>query len=174
MRLLVRLVLLIPLGLLMAFGAGGFFLMLATVTSSALAQMVFGAANAFADVVAGLAFNGEDPTALAIAASWQGFKLASAILIAPVLVTALASELFRIRSGMAQIALCGLLAAALPAAFIGLARLPTGAEAEVLAAFFLTGAVTGAVYWLIAGRGAGPEAPAAPDRLNGPPASAGS
>ena len=174
MRLLVRLLLLIPLGLLMAFSAGGFFLMLATVTSSALAQMVFGAASAFADVVTGLAFDGEDPTALALAASWQGFKLASAILIVPVLVTALASELFRIRSGMAQTALCGLLAAALPAAIIGLNRMPTRAETEILAAFFLTGTVTGAVYWLIAGRGAGGSAPRPPDRLNGPLESTGS
>ncbi|MGL4438949.1 MAG: hypothetical protein ACRCUE_06725 [Bosea sp. (in: a-proteobacteria)] len=149
-----RLLLIIPLGLIIAFGAGGFFLMLATVISPALAQMVFGAFNAFADTVFGLAFEGEDPSELAVAASWQGFKLMSAILIAPVLITAVASELFRVRSGLVQMVLCGTLASALPAAIIGLKRLPTGTETQVLAAFFLTGVVTGAVYWLIAGRGA--------------------
>lgn len=154
MRTLARLLLIIPLALIIAFGAGGFFLMLATVISPALAQMVFGALNAFADTVFGLAFNGEDPSELAVAASWQGFKLVAAILIAPVLITAIASELFRVSSGFIQMVMCGLLASALPAAIIGLTRLPTGTETQVLAAFFLTGVVTGAVYWLIAGRGA--------------------
>lgn len=154
MRMVARLLLIIPLGLILAFGAGGFFLMLATVVSPALAQMVFGAMNAFADTVFGLAFNGEDPSELAVAASWQGFKLVAAILMAPVLITAIASELFRVRSGLIQMTLCGVMAAALPAAIIGLKRLPSGNETQVLAAFFLTGVVTGAVYWLIAGRGA--------------------
>jgi hypothetical protein len=171
MRILVRLLLLIPLGLLIAFGAGAFFLMLATVVSPALAAMLFGAANAFAETVFGLAFDGEDPTALAIAASWQGFKLIAAILIAPVVITAIACELFRIGSGLLQMLMCGMLAAALPAAVIGLTRLPTGSETGVLGAFFLTGVVTGAVYWLIAGRGAGAPAERA---LSGPPGSAGS
>jgi hypothetical protein len=167
MRMVARLLLIIPLGLIIAFGAGGFFLMLATVVSPALAQMVFGALNAFADTVFGLAFNGEDPSELAVAASWQGFKLVAAILIAPVLVTAIASELFRIGSGLVQMVLCGVFASALPAAIIGLKRLPTGTETQVLAAFFLTGVVTGAVYWLIAGRGA---AEPTPRNISAPPA----
>lgn len=171
MRMLARLLLIIPLGLIIAFGAGGFFLMLATVASPALAQMVFGAMNAFADTVLGLAFEGEDPSELAVAATWQGFKLFAAILIAPVLITAIASEMFRISSGLMQMTLCGVLASALPAAIIGLKRLPTGTEAQVLAAFFLTGVVTGAIYWLIAGRGAN-ETPKSP--VSAPPASAGS
>jgi ABC-type antimicrobial peptide transport system permease subunit len=171
MRGVARILLLIPLGLLMAFGAGSFFLMLATVISAPLAGVVFGALNAFAEVVFGLAMEGEDPTALAVAASWQGFKLAGAILVAPVLITAIASELFRLGGGLVQMSLCGLLAAALPAAVIGLNRLPSSAEGQVLAALFLTGVVTGAVYWLIAGRGAG--AAGARD-VSAPPASAGS
>ncbi len=167
MRSLARFLLVIPLGLIIAFAAGGFFLMLATVVSPALAGMIFGAMNAFAEVVFGLAFNGEDPSDLAIAASWQGFKLAASILIVPVLITALASELFRLPGALLQMVLTGVLAAALPAAIIGLRRLPTGTETQVLAAFFLTGIVTGAVYWLIAGRGA---AKTAPNRVSGPPA----
>ena len=167
MRSLARFLLIIPLGLIIAFGAGFFFLMLATVASPALAGMIFGAMNAFAEVVFGLAFNGEDPSDLAIDASWQGFKLAASILIVPVLVAALTSELFRMSGALVQMVLTGVLAAALPAAIIGLRRLPTGTETQVLAAFFLTGIVAGAVYWLIAGRGAGP---AAPKGVSGPPA----
>lgn len=162
-----RLLLIIPIGLIVAFGAGGFFLMLATAISPALAQMVFGALNAFAETVFGLAFDGEDPSELAVAASWQGFKLVASILIVPVLITAIASELFRIGSGLAQMVLSGVLASALPAGIIGLRRLPTGTETEVLAAFFLTGVVTGAIYWLIAGRGAVGK-PTQP--VSGPPA----
>jgi hypothetical protein len=77
--------------------------------------------------------------------------------------------MFRWGSGLAQMSLSGALATALPAALLGLTRLPTGAETQVLSAFFLTGVVGGAIYWLIAGRGARPE-PA----LNAPPASSGS
>lgn len=166
MRSAARILLIIPIGLLIAFGAGGFFLMMATVVSPALASMVFGAFNAFAEVVFGLAFEGEDPTALAAAASWQGFKLAASILLLPVLITALTCELFRISGGLVQMVLTGLLAALLPAAIMGLKRLPTGTETQVFAAFFLTGVVTGAVYWMIAGRGASGSRPS----LNGPPA----
>jgi hypothetical protein len=167
MRTLARLLLIIPLALIIAIGAGGFFLMLATVVSPALAQMVFAAMNAFADTVFGLAFNGEDPSDLAIAASWQGFKLMAAILIMPVVITAIVSELFRVGSGLFQMTLSGVLASALPAAIIGLNRLPTSTETRVLAAFFLTGVVTGAVYWVIAGRGAA-EAVTLPKTASGP------
>ncbi len=171
MRSAARLLLIIPLALLIAFGAGGFFLTLATAFSPALAKLAIGAVGALGDVIFGLAFEGEDPAPLALAAGWQGLKLAFAILVAPVLVTAIATELFRQPGALLQMTLTGLLAAAFPAAIIGLNRLPTGAEAQVLAAFFLTGAVTGWVYWLIAGRGAAPPAARA---VSVPPASAGS
>ena len=171
MRSVARLLLIIPLGLIIAFGAGGFFLMLATVMSPALASMMFAAFNAFADTVFGLAFNGEDPSELAVAASWQGFKLMMAILVAPVVITALASELFRIGSALLQMVLTGTLAAVLPAAIIGLNRMPSGTETQVLAAFFLTGSVTGATYWMIAGRGAADTVARA---VSAPPGSAGS
>jgi hypothetical protein len=171
MRGVARILLIIPLGLLIAFGAGSLFLMLATVVSAPLAELVFGMLNAFAEVVFGLAMEGQDPTALAGSASLLLLKLAAATLVAPVLITALASEIFRIGGGLVQMSLCGLLAAALPAAVIGLNRLPSSAESQVLAALFLTGVVTGAVYWLIAGRGA--RAPISRE-VSAPPASAGS
>ncbi len=171
MRMVARLLLIIPLGLILAFGAGGLFLMVATVASQPLSQMVFAGLDAFSDVVFGMAFNGEDPTGLAVAASWQGFKLVAAILIAPVVITAVASELFRVGSGLIQMVLCGILATALPAAVLGLRRMPVGTETQVLAAFFLTGVATGAIYWMVAGRGARyPD----PRLVSGPPASTGS
>jgi hypothetical protein len=155
MRQVARLLLLIPIALLVAIGAGGFFLMIATVASPALAQLVFGAMDALADAVFGMALDGDDPAALAMAAGALWLKLIVAILIAPVVLTAIASELFGWRGAITQMTLSGMLAAAFPAALIGLNRMPTGSEAQVLAAFFLTGVVAAAVYWAIAGKGAG-------------------
>lgn len=156
MRLVARLLLLIPLALLIAWAIGGLFLMVATVASPALAHMVFGAMAALGDMASALAFEGRDPTALVAAAGWQAIKLVVAVLFAPALLVAITSEMFRWSGLVSQMALGGLAAALLPAAVLGLTRLPTGSETQVLAAFFLTGAVTALVYWLIAGRGAAP------------------
>jgi hypothetical protein len=161
-----------PLAVLIAWTMGGLFLMMATVASSALAQMVFGAVAALGDMASALAFDGQDPTPLVAAAGWQATKLIGAVLFLPVVITALASEMFRWPGLVAQMALTGGLAMLMPAAVLGLTRLPTGAETQVLAAFFLTGAVTGLVYWLIAGRGAFASPAAGP--VSDRPASSGS
>jgi hypothetical protein len=168
MNQLARLLLIMPFGLLIAFGAGGIFLMMASVVSPAIGQMIFGAADAFLSAVFGMAMDGLDPTPVAQAAAWRGFQLFIAILVAPLLITAVAAELFRQSSWVLQMGLCGLLTMALPAALIGLNRLPSGAETGVLAGLFLTGAVAGGVYWMIAGRGAKPRE-AQPAPVNGPP-----
>ncbi len=158
MRQLARLLILIPLALVLAIGAGGLFLMMASVVSPALAAMIFGAGSALADAIFGLAIDGDDPGPLALAAGWRALQLMIAALVAPPLLTALVAELFRMGGAIAQMTLTGALAMALPAAMIGLNRLPTGAETSVLGALFLTGVVAGAAYWAVAGRGAAGEA----------------
>jgi hypothetical protein len=170
MRYAARILLIIPIALLVAIGAASVFLMIATVVSPALAQLVFGAADALASTMFGMALDGDDAAALAMMAGALWLKLVIAILVAPVVITAIACEIFRWNGGITQMTLAGLLAATFPAALIGLNRMPTGAEAQVLAAFFLTGVVAAAVYWAIAGKGAaGREPVSAP-----PTASAGS
>ncbi len=173
MRTLVRLLLIIPFALLTAMGASFLFLSVAAVVSPDLAAMIFGALGALGDAVFGLAIDGVDPSPLAAQAAWRGFQFAVAALVAPVVLTALATELLSQRSALLQIALSGLIAAILPLALLGLSRAPSGAEMRVIAALFLTGATAGAVYWLIAGRDAGRE-PVRAAPLSGPPASSGS
>lgn len=162
MRQLVRLLLVIPIALVLSSMASMLFLMIATVVSPAVSAMVFGAMQAFMDAVMGLAFEGDDPGPLAAEATMRGARLAAAIILVPVLLTALISELFRVSSALMLMVLAGCIAVVLPAALIGLSRLPTSNEAHVLAALFLTGCVSGAVYWLIAGRGAAKPAITAP------------
>ncbi len=72
---------------------------------------------------------------------------------------AIFSELFRLRSGLIQSGLTGVLATLLPLAMLQLSRAPTEAETRIIGALFLVGAATGFVYWVIAGRGAGAERP---------------
>jgi hypothetical protein len=172
MSLLIRWILVIPLALLLAIGAAGMFLMIAVVVSPEVGLLVFGALRALSEAMFGVALDGGDPTPIAAAAGWRGLQLGLSVLVLPALLTALASELLRQPSALVQMGLSGVLAAALPAAVMGLARLPGAAETRVLAAFFLTGVVAGGVYWLIAGRGAAPSTPAR--AVSGPPASTGS
>ena len=102
MRMLARIILLIPIALLLAIGAAGLFLMIATVTSPALSQLVFGALDALAAAVFGMALDGDDPAMLAMSAGALWLKLTIAIMVAPIVITALAAEMFGWRGAIAQ------------------------------------------------------------------------
>lgn len=171
MRMVARLLLVIPIAIIMAVGASGLFLSIATVVSPDMGAMLAGAVGALGDAIFGLALDGVDPTPAAASATWAGFRFAIAILVAPALLTAIVSELMRWNGAITQMTLAGFVAALLPLALLGLNRVPSGPEARVLAALFLTGVVAGWIYWAIAGRGAAddPRQPSAP-----PPASSGS
>lgn len=164
MRALARILLLIPFAIVMAIGVSGFFLMIASVVSRDMAAMAFGLMGALGDAIFGMALDGIDPSPAAAHAAWQGLRFAIAVLVAPAVLTALASEILRISGPIAQMLMAGVTAALLPLALIGLNRMPSGAEARVLAALFLTGVVAGLVYWTIAGRDAGAGRP-----VSGPP-----
>jgi hypothetical protein len=83
----------------------------------------------------------------------------------PLVVTALAGEAARLRSWLWYAVATGLVAAGLPLAIragLGTAPLRQGpdvataaAESRLLLLFFLTGVVSGSLYWLMAGRHAG-------------------
>jgi hypothetical protein len=87
--------------------------------------------------------------------------LTTAILVAPPLVAAVIGELAGWRSFVWYGASAGVLAAAL--AFLGhpLGARINPAETRVMLLLFLTGALSGLVYWAIAGRTAPSAAPAA-------------
>lgn len=150
-----RWLLLVPFACLVAMGAGLFFLTAASVASPAVALLIGGGIERLLDIVFGLAESGVDPTPAAQAAFSLIGRLGFAIIVAPIVLVAVGSELFRLRSGLFQSGLTGLLAALLPLAMLRLARAPSPAELQIISGLFLVGAATGFVYWLIAGRGAG-------------------
>jgi hypothetical protein len=153
--LILRWLIVIPFALLLAMGAGMFALMIASVVSPELAQLVGGGMQAlFAAVFDELA-DGHDPSLRAGTALALAGRLGLAIIVIPVCLVAVSSELFRLRSAIAQITATGALTAFLPLAMLRLGRAPTATEGRVIAALFLIGAVSGLMYWLIAGRKAG-------------------
>lgn len=152
---MLRWLLLIPFALMVAMAAGLVAMMVASVVSPGIALLIGGGFERLLDALFGLADMGIDPTPAAAAAFALLGRLGFAIIVAPVVLVAVGSELFSLRSGLIQSGLTGLLAALLPLALLGLSRTPTGAEVQVIGALILVGAATGFVYWLIAGRGGG-------------------
>ncbi|CAH1663175.1 conserved membrane hypothetical protein [Hyphomicrobiales bacterium] len=157
---MLRWILLLPFACLVAMGAGLFFLAMASVASPAVALLIGGGIERLLDILFGLAESGIDPGPAAQAAFGLIGRLGMAIIVAPVVLVAVGSELFRLRSGLIQSGLTGLLAALLPIAMLRLSRVPSPAEIQIISGLFLVGAATGFVYWLIAGRNAGGESPA--------------
>lgn len=154
---MLRWILLVPFACLVAMGAGLFFLAMASVVSPAVALLIGGGIERLLDILFGLAESGIDPAPAAQAAFALIGKLGMAIIVAPVVLVAVGSELFRLRSGLLQSGFTGLLAALLPLAMLRLSRAPSTAEIQIISGLFLVGAATGFIYWLIAGRGAGGE-----------------
>jgi len=159
---LLRWILLIPFACIVAMGAGMFFLAMASVASPAVALLIGGGIERLVDILFGLAESGIDPAPAAQAAFALIGRLGLAIIVVPVVLVAIGSELFRLRSGLLQSGFTGLLAALLPLAMLRLSRAPSPAEIQIISGLFLVGAATGFVYWLIAGRQAGGERPAQP------------
>ena len=162
---MLRWILLIPFACLVAMGAGLFFLGAASFASPAVAMLIGGGIERLVDILVGLAESGVDPAPAAQAAFALIARLGLAIIVAPVVLVAVGSELFRLRSGLLQSGFTGLLAALLPLAMLKLSRAPSTAEIQIISGLFLVGVATGFVYWLIAGRGAGGERPAADPAL---------
>lgn len=157
---MLRWLLLIPFAQLMAMAAGLVAMMIAATVEPTLALMIGGGIERLVDMLFGLVDSGIDPAPTAQAAFALISRLGLAIVVLPIVLVAIASELFRLRSGLIQSGLTGLLTALLPLALLGLTRRPSSQEMQVLGALVLVGAATGFVYWLIAGRSAGGERPA--------------
>ncbi len=154
---MLRWLLLLPFALLLAITAGLVAMLVASVVSPEFGLLIGGGFERLFAAIMGQFENGYDPGPTAEAAFALLGRLGLAILVAPVVIVAVGSELFRLRSGLIQSGLTGLLAALLPLAMLRLARAPTAQETQVIGALFLIGTATGFVYWLIAGRGAGGE-----------------
>lgn len=155
MSRLLRWLIVIPFALVVAMTGGliAFFLASSVMPElGVLIGMGFQAlmATLFDDAAAGV-----DSTARLLSVFTLGGRLAVSLFVAPVLLVALTSEIFALRSGLLQSVLSGIFAALLPLAKLQIGRSPTPAELRVSAALFFVGVATGFVYWLIAGRHAG-------------------
>ncbi len=158
---MLRWILLIPFACLVAMGAGLFAMAIAGMMSPEMGLLIGANFARLLDMLFGLADAGVDPGPAMVGAFGLLGRLGLAVIVAPVLLVAVSSELFRLRSGLIQSGLTGLLAALFPLGMLGLARVPSEAEIRVIGALFLIGAASGFVYWLIAGRDAGGERKAA-------------
>ncbi len=113
-----RWLLLIPFACLVAMGSGLFFLTAASIASPAVALLIGGGIERLLDIVFGLAESGVDPTPAAQAALALIARLGLSIIVVPVVLVAIGSELFRLRGLLVQSGLTGLLAALLPLAML--------------------------------------------------------
>lgn len=153
--------LLIPFALLIAIGAGGFFLFLASIVDPVMATLtgetLFVGLSKFFDAIV----SSDDP-GLVVADVLSGIgRLIFTLLVFPALLVAIIGEVIRARGVIWYAGATGILTAAVPWILRGSAHVAAPGELHVSAVLGLTGAVTGLVYWLIAGRdtGAGRETP---------------
>lgn len=159
-----RQVFLALVGLVLAITAGALFMAVAGLVVPATRELA-------ADIslgpillsLMGMA-NGDSPDRVWSVVALTFWILAVAILVVPPVVTAVAGAFGGWRSSTFYGAATGLVAAAI--AFLGhpAGERPDGAETKVLLLVFLTGAVSGLVYWAVAGRSAGRTPTDAPSR----------
>ena len=157
MRLIARFFLLV-LGLLVAVPFGAAVLMIGVVVEPAAREILGALGLASLDAVMADLLGGSAPDATAVAllvGLWTGLF---ALLIAPPAFVALVGEVAGLRSfvwyGGATAAITALLPWLIRGRF-DIADAALRGEGRLTALLFLTGAVTGLVYWLVAGRSAG-------------------
>ena len=163
----VRRLILVPTGLILAITAGFIFLLIAGLAEPAGRKVLEGIGWIFLLAVRADAMRGEPPASyLALATK---IIQATAIVVAPVLITALVGEVARLGSYVWYIAVPAVLTAAIPwlargARAAGSAAIRDAAtrsaqtqadEARLALLLFLSGALSGFIYWAVAGRDAG-------------------
>jgi len=153
---MLRLMFLVPFALALAIAAGALFLLVAAVADPLFGNIVavvletgwWSLFDALVDADGG----GLPRLDGAFAAAG---KIAFALLVLPPLAVALVSEAIGARSFVWQIGATALITGAMPFLARGVGRAPSPEEMHIAFVLFLAGAVSGAVYWLIAGRRAG-------------------
>ncbi|VTZ51710.1 conserved membrane hypothetical protein [Methylocella tundrae] len=162
----IRRALVVSLGLLVAIAAGLILLPVIAVLDPAARE----AGAAFAQFVfLYLARSGLEGSSAFAGAELARFvwTAAIAVCVAPLIITVLIGESARVRSSIWYVGATGVIAAATPwvarAAFRTTRAISaTPEELRFAFVFFLTGAVSGLIYWMIAGRPASDRS-AAPD-----------
>jgi len=154
----------VPFGLALAVTASFLFLVAASVADPVMGSFAGEAlwVGFWSLIDAAVAM--DDPSPLVDATLADAGRLLATVLLAPPAFVAVVSEVIGSRRLLWYAGATGLLTGALPWLARGGARPATPEEVRIAAILGLTGAVAGFVYWLVAGRSAGPEPAAA---LNG-------
>src|ERR671917_2065020 len=144
---MIRWVLLIPFGLLIAVGASSFFLMVASIVDPVMATLTGDTLLVgfwtFVDAV----FSADDPGPIVTEAFLAVGRIVFTLLVLPPLVIAVLSEVLGIRSLVWYVGATGVLTAAVPWILRGAARVANPAELHVSLVLALTGAAAGFGYW---------------------------
>ncbi len=152
---LLRRILVMCFGFLIAASAGALFLPLAALFDPLVRQVGLEAAVSGFFAILDQATREGDPASGVATLGAVFWTILIAVCVAPLAFAALLGEMAGIRSWTWYIGVSGFLAAASPwiaRATQGLARRghPSPLEIRIALLFFLTGATTGAIYWLIA------------------------
>jgi hypothetical protein len=160
--LIARIIIIIA-GLAVAIAAGLVFLPIAALVDPTIraAGAAYSAFGIFALVAS--SFSWADPEPVGAALLLTLWTVTMMICVAPIVIVSLIGEVARTGSVLFYVMATGFVAAGLPwIAHIHHAGAPETAnpvEGRLALLFFLTGACSGFVYWLIAGRGAERAAP---------------
>jgi len=158
-------------GFVIAAGVGAVFLVLSALFDPATREAGLGPFLGGLFAVIGEALDDGDPEQAAAALGFVIWAVVIATCAAPLAVAALVGEAAGARSFVWYSGVSGVLAGASPwiaraAKGLERARQMSEAESRLALLFFLTGALTGAIYWLIAAP-AGKKAPAR-EAMRGP------
>ena len=148
---MVRWLIVIPLALLLAVAAGALAMALAWVVDPVLIELTGRALFVFWKAIFAA---GDDSLVVDPVVHGLG-RLALALLVVPPVFSALVLEFMGVWRLIAHAGLTALVTAAVPFLLRGPNRGATPEEIHIAAVLALVGAVAGAVYWAVAGRGAG-------------------
>jgi hypothetical protein len=165
MRWLRRLVA-VPFGLALAVTSSFLFLILASIIDPVMGPFAGEALWVGLWSLIDATLSVEDPGPVVDAALADAGRLIATILLLPPTFVAVVGEVIGTRRLVWYAGGTGLLTGALPWLARGGVRVASPEEIRIAATLVMTGAVAGFVYWLAAGRGAGPEPARAP--LSGP------
>ena len=163
MRIFGRLIL-IPLALAIAVFVAGTFLVIAGFTQPQIGGAITeGAITTIRTLVESLFQDGE--AADRFARLSKGLTtLTLAVLVLPVAIVAAVSEVFSLRWWFAQALGAAFLTALLPWALLPTVIAGTPLASSLTGLLSATGALSGSIYWMIAGRSAGRNPPSVEDR----------
>lgn len=157
---MLRRLIVISFGFVVAAAAGSIFLGVGALFDAATREAGFAATMSGVFAAVDEALRDGAPEQAISALGFILWAIVIAACVAPLAVAALIGELAGVRAWTWYAGACAVLAAASPwiaRAAKGLDRAGQASpmEGRIALLFFLTGTVTGTIYWLIAGRGAG-------------------